>query len=150
MELLSHWRSPENQVPRTLKRTEYTYRQLAAIEKKKSESRRNIFVVVVVCLFLFYQGLMRLMLTCVLAHYVTFTVLLVPKPFGGRWPSRWTTMRRYSVPLQWHNQFWQSLVEGAGKPMLGVWLGATPLSYPLSATMFQSCSAKTYSALQNI
>ena len=25
------------------------------------------------------------------------------------------------VPIQWRNQIWQSLEEGAGKAMLGVW-----------------------------
>ena len=42
-------------------------------------------------------------------------VILVPKPFGGRWPRRWTAARRQRVPLQWRNQTWQSLEEGTGK-----------------------------------
>ena len=50
-------------------------------------------------------------------HYVVFTVLLIPKPFGGagRCLRRWTAARRQRVSLQWRNQFWQSLEEGVRK-----------------------------------
>ena len=34
------------------------------------------------------------MFMCVLGRYVTSTVLLVPKPFGGGWQRRWTDARR--------------------------------------------------------
>ena len=37
------------------------------------------------------------------------------KPFGRRRQRRWTAARRSRVPLQWRNQLWQSLEEGAGK-----------------------------------
>ena len=36
------------------------------------------------------QGLARLVFTCMLGRHVASTVLLVPKPFGGRWQRRWT------------------------------------------------------------
>ena len=62
---------------------------------------------------LFHQGQMCLLFMCMLGHYVTFTVLVVPKAFRGLWQRRWTATQR--VPLQWHKQFWQSLEEGARK-----------------------------------
>ena len=42
----------------------------------------------------FYPGRTRFMFTCVLGRYVTATVLIVSKPFGGRWQRRWTAARR--------------------------------------------------------
>ena len=42
----------------------------------------------------------------------------------GRWQRRWTAARRKErVPLQWRNQFWQSLEDArCRKPTLGVWV----------------------------
>ena len=49
----------------------------AQIKPKSFESRRNFFL-------FFYPGWMCLMFTWVLGRYVASTVLLAPKPFGGR------------------------------------------------------------------
>ena len=48
-------------------------------------------------LFLFYPGRTHLVFTCVLGRYVASTALLVPEPFGGRWPHRRTAARRWRV-----------------------------------------------------
>ena len=56
-----------------------------------------------------------------LQRYVAFTVLFIPKPFGGRWQHWWTAAQRKRVPHQWHNQFWQTLEEGAGKRGFSLW-----------------------------
>ena len=50
----------------------------AQIKPKSFESRRNSFS------FFFDSGWMRLMFTCVLGRWAASTVILVPKPFGGR------------------------------------------------------------------
>ena len=42
----------------------------------------------------FYPGWIRLLFTCVLWRWVASTAILVPEPFGGRWPHRWTAARR--------------------------------------------------------
>ena len=60
-------------------------------------------------------GQTRLMFMCVLRRYVASTVLLVPKPFKACWQRRWIAACRWGTPLQWHNQLWQSLEEGARK-----------------------------------
>ena len=51
---------------------------------------------------------------CACFDAMLLPVLLVPKHFGVRWQGRWTAARRWRVPLQWCNHFWQSLEEGAG------------------------------------
>ena len=66
-------------------------------------------------LLYFHSERTRLVCTRVLGRNAASTVLLVPRPFGGRWPRRWTAARKWTVPLQWRNQFWQSLEECTGK-----------------------------------
>ena len=66
----------------------------------------------------FYLGWTQLMFMYVLERYVASTVLLVPQRFRGHWRCQWTVAWRERVPLQWHNQFWQSFEEGAGEQSL--------------------------------
>ena len=60
--------------------------------------------------FFFYPGRTRLKFTCVLRRHVASTVLLVSKPFGGRWQFRgsWSA-------LQWRIQLCQSEEKEAEK-----------------------------------
>ena len=64
------------------------------------KSRGNFFLFF--SLFFTRGGCVSCLRVC-LGRYV-FTVLSVPKPFGARWPRRWTAARRQRVPLQWRNQ----------------------------------------------
>ena len=63
----------------------------------------------------FYLGQKHLVFTCMLQCYVASTVSLVPTTSGGHWQHQWTDVWRCGVPLQLHNQLWQSLDEGCWK-----------------------------------
>ena len=56
------------------------------------------------------------------ARSVGSTVILVPEPFGGRWPRRWTTARRERVPrfsgVTKSGRVWRTTCR---KAVLGVW-----------------------------
>ena len=52
--------------------------------------------------------------------HVYVGALLVPKTFGGCWRRQWTDEWSYVVPIQWLDQFWQSMDEGCWKVRLGV------------------------------
>jgi len=55
------------------------------------------------------------MFTCVSGRYAASTVLLLHKPPGGADSAGAGQLRGDRVSLQWRNQYWQSLEEGAGK-----------------------------------
>ena len=67
--------------------------------------------------FFFFFNLRRscLMFMHVLGYYVASTLLLVPRPFGGHQQHPWDSCVEIMSAPQWHNQFWQSLEEGARK-----------------------------------
>ena len=74
----------------------------AQIKPKSFKSRRNFFFLPGVDASHVFVGAWAL---CCF-HNLTST-----QTFGGRW----TAARRWRVPLEWRNQIWRSLEEGAGK-----------------------------------
>ena len=84
----------------------------AQIKPKSFESRRNLSS------FLFYPGRTRLKFTRVLGCCVASTVLILEYPNLSEGAESIGGQRRGDkdrMPLQWLNQCWQSLEEGAGK-----------------------------------
>ena len=49
--------------------------------------------------FFFLPGRTCLMFTCVLPRYVASSLMIKPRPFGGRWQRQWTGARRYWVKV---------------------------------------------------
>ena len=65
-----------------------------AADKVYTSTNKTTMVWIETELFFFFTWWMRLMFTWVLWRWVASTVILVPKPFGGRWLRRWTAVRR--------------------------------------------------------
>ena len=65
-----------------------------AADKVYTSTNKTTMVWIEMELFFFFTRWMRLMFTCVLWRWVASTVILVPEPFGGRWPRRWTAVWR--------------------------------------------------------
>ena len=68
----------------------------------------------------FYSGQTRLVFTCVFGRYVASTVVSRSEGADGVGGQLRGDKRE---PLQWRNQIWHSLEEGAGKQYsIGVWM----------------------------